>query len=267
MLILGTAKTETILDTLPESFLLIDDGPVIDAYDPPDMLAVTEFDVARHSFNPLAGMDYLKARQFLEILGSVFPQGENTLTRKGSDFVLLNSLLDNAALSRPKKLDEMGLSLVGRKEDLVDAYQKLKTIMLSPVLKSVLCKSVNFRVKGRHTDKGVVLARLDRATLGDFDCFLLGNLLISAYKGHVIIPDFGFYSCPFHVSLMRQGRLTAGLHFLDEVPPKIRQNLLLNGPRIANGCSFDDAEELARWDCRHVKHTNGYDAFIERCMR
>src|SRR5205814_1431418 len=65
--------------------------------------------------------------------------------------------------------------------------------------------------------KGIVIARLDPATLGDFDCILLGNFLIAAYKGPVVVTDFGHYALPSHIQLVRQGRLTAGLDFLSDL--------------------------------------------------
>lgn len=280
MLILGTDKAETILDTHPNRFLLIDDGPLLDAITFPKSHRLTRFDVATHSFNPLRGMDYLKARQFIEIIGAVFPQGENTLTKKNADFILLNALLAKTKTLRylpdlidtPDKKDTAAL----------DAWQKIQTILLSPVLKNVLCNRDNFR------STGTILARLDRATLGDFDCFVLGNLLISAYKGHVIVPDFGFYACPFHVSLIRQGRLTAGLDFLSDLDrpgrqlDKLRAQLLSSEPtklfqynRTAvythHACrtSPEDAVTLARYAGLRpdpLREDNAYNAFIEECM-
>ena len=38
------------------------------------------FDPAKHSFNPLKGIDYKKARELADVLYTVNPQGENTLT-------------------------------------------------------------------------------------------------------------------------------------------------------------------------------------------
>ena len=253
MLIVGTNKTATILDTLPESYLLIDDGPVIDAIAFPKRRKITRLDFSHHSFSPLKGMGYLEARQFIEILNAVFPEGESTLTRKNSNFVLLNALL-----SKPKSLD----TLVAKSQDpaQIDAYQKVETILLSPLLNRVLCNANNFPFSG------ILTARLDRITMGDFDCFVLANLLITKYKGHIVIPDFGFYACANHIQLMRQQRLIAGVNFLDEVSTKIRQNLLLMEPKLARRSTHEDAERLAQY-ARIPKGTNAYGDFIDACLQ
>ena len=259
MLILGTDKTDTILEHIPESFLLIDDGPVIDALVLPKRRKVTRLDFSIHSFNPLKGMDYLKARQFIAILEAVFPEGADTLTRKNSNFILLKALLENRA--RTRYLDTLIAPPDKKDTSAVDAYQKIETLLLSPVLKRFLCSPTK-----RFSLRGIILARLDRASMSDFDCFVLGNLLISAYPGQVVIPDFGFYAIPSHIQLMRQQRLFAGLHFFDEVAPKIRQNLLLMPTRFARRCTFDDAQTLAGY-AGILRGTVAESDFIAAAMR
>ncbi len=249
MLILGTDKTATILEHLPESFLLIDDGPVIDALTLPARRRVTRLDLSHHALNPLKGMDYLKARQFVAIINAVFPEGESTLTRKNATYTLLQALLTTksrtlATLLKPSK--DPGEQ---------DAYQKIATLLLSPVLRHFLTSPTTLSLKG------IVLARLDRATLGDFDCFVIGNILIASYRGTVVIPDFSFYAIQSHSQFIRQRRLIAGLNFLDEVPIKIRQQLLL-GPKIGRHTTADDAEVLAGYS-RFRKGTEGYSALVE----
>ena len=132
--------------------------------------------------NPLKDMDYLNARQFIEILNAVFPEGAATLTRKNSNFVLLQALL-----RKPTTLDK----LLGPSKDPAaqDAYQKIETLLLSPVLRHFLTAP-----RERFAMRGIMLARLDRAALGDFDSFVLGNLLINTYPGPIVIPDFPFYA-------------------------------------------------------------------------
>jgi hypothetical protein len=44
--------------------------------------------------------------------------------------------------------------------------------------------------------RSTILARLNRAELGNFDADL---------KGQVVVPDFGFYGREGHVSLMSTG--------------------------------------------------------------
>lgn len=236
------------------NFLLIDDGPIIDTLTIPSRRAVTLFDPpCEYNLNPLQGMGYKRARDFISILDAIFPEGANTLTKKNSNFVLLNALLDNPAslkkLVRPDKTDPAQQ----------DAYQKIQTLLLSPVLRSVLTKPTNFPL-----DK-VVLARLDRAVLGDFDAFVLAQFLISQFKGQVIIPDGGFYLREHHVSLIRQDRLTVGLNTLDEVSRTLRQALLLIPSRTGSRTTFEDAEVLAKY-AGLIPNTNEHTTFIQECM-
>ena len=253
MLILGTDKTDTILEHLPESFLLIDDGPVIDALTLPVRRKVTQLDLSVHSFNPLARMDYLKARQFVAMLNSVFPEGESTLTRKNSNFILLKALVETNA----RTLD----TLLSPSKDPAgqDAYQKIETLLLSPVLRRFLTSPTK-----RLSLTGILIARLDRAALGDFDCFVIGNLLIASYPGQAVIPDFPFYAIQSHSQLIRQDRMIAGANFLDELPVKLRQQLLL-GAKIGCRTTADDAEVLAGYG-RFRKGTEGYSALVEAYM-
>lgn len=164
-LIVGTKK-QPIIQNLPDAFLLIDDGELIDAVELPKRRTVTIFDPLVHAFNPLKGMNYRRARDFIAVLDAVFPEGESTLTRKNSNFVLLEALLN-----KPKRLD----TLIPAKSDsaYVDARQKIQTLLFSPTLKNVLTRPTNISFKG------IMLAKLNRAELGDFDCFVLANLLIS----------------------------------------------------------------------------------------
>lgn len=121
-LILGSAK-RPILDHLPDTFLLIDDGPIIDALQLPERKAVTVFDPAHHAFNPLKDMTYLRARAFVDLINAAFPEGESTLTRRISSFHILTALLSGA-----QRLD----TLIPDTKDTRDAYQKIQALLLSP---------------------------------------------------------------------------------------------------------------------------------------
>jgi hypothetical protein len=254
MLIVGTNKSP-ILKHVPQTFLLIDDGSIIDRLTFPKRRKITRFDPAKHSFNPLATIDHKRARDFLGVLNAVFPQGENTLTRGNADTFLLEALTGH-----PTRLDRLICEPTDLKDTgHVEAYRKIRTLLLSPVLNRVLCRPTNLSFKG------ILLARLNRAELGDFDCFVLGNLLIGQYQGHIIVPDFGFYAAPHHTSLIRQGRLTAGVNFLDEVPLRLRQSLLLMPDKIASHATFDDAETLAVY-CGLARGTNEFNDYVAHAM-
>ena len=254
MLVVGSNKSP-ILSHLPKRFLIVDDGEISDHL--PVSHKVTRFDPARHSFNPLKKLQWPKPLELLAIINAIFPQGENTLTRGNADTFLLEALTD-----KPKRLDY----LVHLPTDLkntghVEAYRKIHTLLLSPVLKRVLTNQNRTELLNWN---GTIIARLNRAEMGDFDCFVLGNLLISSYQGHVIVPDFGFYACPHHVSLIRQKRLTAGVHSLKEKRlAALTDDLLRMGKRIASHATYDDAETIALYAGLQPGHNN----FIEEIAR
>jgi hypothetical protein len=202
-------------------------------------------------------MDYKWAREFVSVIGAIFPEGENTLRKMDSRFVLLNALLEKD--DEPRYLHKL---LQPDKKDAAkqDAYQKIETILLSPVLRPVLCKPTNFSLKG------IVVARLDRAVLGDFDAFVLASFLISQFQGQVIIPDFGFYGREHHTALIRQGRLVACVTTLSEVSPQLCQALLTIPKKIGSQATYEDAEVLAK-DRGLVPHTIEHSDFIHEAMR
>ena len=103
-----------------------------------------------------------------------------------------------------------------------DARDTMDDLLLSPVLKQALCGKGQFSFKPRRK----IVARLNRAELGDFDARILGTLLIGQFQGQVIVPDGGFYLRDIHTSLIRQNRLIAGLNSLSETSPALQQALL-----------------------------------------
>lgn len=64
----------------------------------------------------------------------------------------------------------------------------IEDLLTSPVLRQVLCNATNFPFKRGS----VILARLNRAELGDFDALVLGLFLMLYFKGQIVVPDFGF---------------------------------------------------------------------------
>lgn len=249
-LIIGIAdKTDALLQCTPPGFLLIDDGPIADAFHAQFPTAKV-FDPAKDRFNPLAGIDYRRARDFATILYTASPEGKDTLTVRNGKRALTRLLLAN-----PTRLDRI------RSKDEADAeaLTTVKDILLSPVLRRVLCGSTNFSFRGS------VVARINRAELGDFDAFVLALLLIGQAKGHIVVPDFGFYGRPLHTTLIRQDRLIAGVNFLSELEPKLRQAALLIPDKDGRQCTFEDAEVLAQY-AGLVPDTTGHSEFVQRAM-
>lgn len=253
-LIVGADKSP-LLERLPERFLFIDDGPLIDRLTLPKRRSVTVFDPDQHAFNPLKDMTYRKARDFMAVLDAVFPEGSETLTRRYSNFVLLKALQ-----ACPEKLDRLIPEPSKKDTAALDAYQKIQTLLLSPVLERVLNRPTNMSFKG------TIIARLDRAALGDFDCFVLGNLLISLFDGVVVVPDFGFYAHRGHSNLIRQEQLVAGIRSFEELPA-FRHILLAIENKVASRCTMDDAQVFASYQCKALPNTDTYKDFIDACIR
>lgn len=234
-------------------FLFIDDKP-------PDVPRARIFDPAKHCFNPLKDIDYKRARELSDILYTINPQGENTLTVRNGKRALLKALL-------PK---ERGKNYWGKNSnaprlDRIEGDDEVSgmidDILASPVLKRVLCNPTNFS----FNPNSVILAKLDRTELGEFDALVLGLLLIAHYPGQLVIPDFGFYGRDVHTSLVRGERLIAGVNFLAELPPVLRRGVLLMKDKVPSGATFEDAETLALY-ARLEPKTNAYNDFIHGAM-
>jgi hypothetical protein len=220
-------------------FLLIDD-------EVRDIPRSRVFDPLKHSLNPLKDISYKRAREIAEIIYTVYPQGENTLTVRNGKRVLLAELLSGWKAKRLDKIqgdEEVGATI--------------RDLLMSPILKKVLCNPTNFSFNPRS----VIQARINRAELGDFDALVLGLILMAYYKGQVVLVDGGFYLRELHVSLIRERRLTVGCNFLSELPPKIRQNVLLFDQKVASRARLEDAELLAEYSGL-VKGTNAFNDFV-----
>jgi hypothetical protein len=231
-LLVGAADfTDTLLDSTKQPFLLIDDGPIADAFVERFPRAKL-FDPAQHSFNPLRDIDYKRARDFAQTVYTASPEGKDTLTVRNGKRALARLLLTTERLDRMQSDDEKD----------GDALAAVEDLLFSPVLRQVLCRPTNFSFKGS------VIARIDRAELGDQDALVLALLLIGQHKGQIVVPDFGFYGRPLHMSLIRQNRLTAGLNTFAEIDDKkLRQALELIPEKQGAQCTYDDAVVLAQY--------------------
>jgi hypothetical protein len=204
------------------------------------------FDPKKHSFNPLAGMDYKKARAIADVLYTIAPQGENTLTVRNGKRALLKALL------KAKRLDQV------RGDEEVKGM--IDDILISPVLERVLCRPTNFSF-----GSDVILAKLNRAELGDFDALVLGLFLMAHFKGQVVIPDGGFYLREGHISLIREGRLIVGVNTLAELSPKLKQAVLLIEDKAGSSTTVEDAETLARY-ARLAPGTVGFTDYVQAAI-
>ena len=224
----------------------------------PDVPRARIFDPLEHCFNPLHKMDYRKRCEFVEIIDALFPRGDSTLTKDtGLDFIA------EALEAEPKSLADL-IPEPNKKSSTghVWAYGKIRRIVRSPVLSRVLCSTDN---QFSFNPRSVILARINRAELGDFDTLVLGLFLMSHFKGQVVVPDFGFYGRDCHVSLIRENRLIAGVNFLDELPEALRNAAMLIEDKVASGVTMKDAETLASY-ARLLRGTNGYNDFVQAAV-
>lgn len=241
-LLVGTTdKTKRLLDIAKPRFLLIDDGPIADAF-------LTQFPKAKlfdptdHSFNPLKGLTPRRARDIATVLYTAAPGGANTLTVRNGRRALARILRDN-----PTRFDRLPFD---RSDEEQEAKGMVDDLLFSPEMTKVLCGPAHFKF-----GEASVVARIDRAELGDEDALLLALLLIGQTKGQVIVPDFGFYGRPLHSTLIRQHRLIAGVNFLSELEPKLRQAALSMQYKTAYRTTTEDAERLLPYF--HTAYSDG----------
>lgn len=213
----------------------------------PEIKRARILDPHKHCFNPLKDIDYRKARELAELLYTIAPQGENTLTVRNGKRALLKALLEAKTLDKVKGDDEVR-GMIG-------------DLLVSPLLRQVLCNPTNFS----FNQNSVILARINRVELGDFDSLVLGLFLISQFQGQIVVPDFGFYGRDAHMRLIREGRLIAGVNTLNEMPPKLRQAALLIRDKVGSGTTFEDAETLANYS-GFPNVAKGYKDFVQDAM-
>ena len=253
ILLIGADKSQLLPHIPNDNFLLIDDGPLSEIVSETNR-TIRHFNPEKHSFNFLKNITPQKARDLANVFYASDPGGENTLTVRNGKRALAK-LLKNA-----KKFDR----ITGDEKDpaIVEALGLLDSVLFTDQVRNVLVKRANFSLTG------TIIAKLDRAKMGDFDCFVLANLLISQYQGTVIIPDFGFYQSPLNASLLRQERLIAGINSFDEVPD-FKNQLIQVEQKIGARCTPKDAELLAQYAGLHQDPTrvdNPYNCFIAKAI-
>lgn len=222
----------------------------------PDFLLSSVFDPTKHSLDVLKGMTPRRARDLADVLFSLTPEGENTLTARRARSSLMH------ALAKAEDFERMTFEGEGAEY----AKMLVDDMLFIPELASVLCgrKPVFSLVPDKR-----IIAHLDRKKLGDFTCLAIGLVLMNMYKGQVIVPDFGFYARPSHTSLIRENRLIAGLRYLDEVPLPMKRTLLTIPDIRTRNVLYEDALLLAKFKGLRpdpLREDNDYDAFISLAM-
>ncbi|WP_142252683.1 hypothetical protein [Bradyrhizobium sp. UNPF46] len=121
---------------------------------------------------------------------------------------------------------------------LAPLQNKLGTLLMSPMIRNIVGQAhTTFSNKTK-----VIIANLDRAKLGDITARLLGGLLITHSTGHVLINDYGFFSAPLPLP---QNRFTVAVNFLDELPQKLRGDVLSIEQKFVFKTHKKDADELS----------------------
>ena len=214
----------------------------------PKQFRARVFDPAIHTFNPLSDMSVAKARQITHAAYIVASEGKETLTVRGGKRALTR-LLAKGIFTRLDDVERWLWKKTFDEDDKISPEQievrdTLSDMLLSPDLKRVLCSRANFPFSKNHR----IFAKLDPAELGDDECLLLGLLLMSHFKGLVIVPDLGRYGRDVHQNLISQDRLWAGVNFLDELKrkaPELRSAVLSIKEKVGRGALYNDAVEVA----------------------
>jgi hypothetical protein len=226
----------------------------------PDVPQARVFDPAKHSFNLLKGLDYRKSCDIVDAFDAAFPRGDGTLT-KDTGLEFIGECLE----AMPKTLRQL-IPAPERNASPghIWAHNKVRRILRSPVLSAALCNQSPPAFS--FNTRSVILARINRADLGEFDALVLGLFLMAHYKGQLVVPDFGFYARDAHASLLRgEGRLIAGVNTLEELPPKMRQQSLLISDKVASGTTTQDAEILAGY-ARLKRDTVAFNDFVSNAI-
>jgi len=125
-----------------------------------------------------------------------------------------------------------------RQAALAPLQNKLGTLLMSPMIRNIVGQEHTlFSDKTR-----IIIANLDRAKLGDITARLLGGLLITRSTGNVVVNDYGFFSAPLPLP---QNRFTVAVNFLDELPQKLRNDVLGIDQKFVFKTHKKDADELS----------------------
>jgi hypothetical protein len=101
-------------------------------------------------------------------------------------------------------------------------------LLFDPLVRKCLCGKKPFQFAPDRLNVAV----LNRAEIGDKAALTIGLFLMAQFDGQLVVPDLGFYG--HDVALVRQKRLIAGVNFLSELPPMLRNAVRL-GVRFRTG--------------------------------
>jgi len=208
------------------------------------------------------------AKEFCAFFDTIFPAGPTTLTHERSNYLLLNCLCLIMAGPHPNLLcipklladhayrtaclghctDPIVLEFwlhefpAWKPEDALPLKAKIGELVTSPLVRNILAQPHStFSLGGGH----IVIANLDRTRIGNQTAFLLGSLLLARSRGPVYVNNLGFFATDQLASFFSQGRFTVSLQYLDELPRKLRQEVLAFDDVRAERVNMEDAEVLS----------------------
>ena len=224
--------------------------------------------------NVLERIDKDKHQALVELLCSffdaMFPEGANTLARLNATHVFANSLrllleLEDETLLgvlkllsdekfRQRSIDRSTDPVVRSNWQQINAnpkqYEsataflqaKIGMLLMSPTIRNVVAQ--NTLLTPSDT---ILIANLDRGKLGDMTARLLGGLLMVRSSTPLYVHNFGFFAGRSDglTSLFPQQRMTLTLNYLDELTPRLRQEVLNIDEKYVFRSNRKDAEELA----------------------
>jgi hypothetical protein len=216
--------------------------------EPIPTVGVKIFDPTKHGLNPLP-LKYPANREF----AAGFWPDKDLMTYRNGRFALAR------LVTKAKQIEHLNY---GRSDGDKEAKMVMEDMLMSPLLRAAFRKEIPRWLCSGETP---IIARLNRKEIGDDDAKIIFNILVLLFKRQIIVEDFGAYARDHHARIIREERLIAGVNTLSELPEKLRDRMMLM-EKFGAGCTYDDAVELAKYDCTHAPHTEGYNAFIRAAM-
>jgi hypothetical protein len=82
--------------------------------------------------------------------------------------------------------------------------------------------------------------------------------------GQVVVQGYQQFAHDMHINFVEEDRLIVGVPMLSK-SQGLREYVSVMEREYAH-VTYDDAVELAKYDCKHPPHADGYDTFIKAAM-
>lgn len=211
------------------------------------------FDPTKHAIDVFEKITERRAEELADTIYQSRPEGENTLTVRNGKIAL------KKLLAKAKRFD----AITTTDEEVT---RILDDLLFTPEIRNAICGTNNIFKFHKHS---IIFVELNRAAIGERACKVIGRFIISLYKGQFIIDDAGFYLTDAHTYLVKEKRIIAGVATLSQLPPRLRDELLLVKDKHASGALYDDAVLLAKYQGLQpdpTREANPYNEFIQAAM-